>query len=180
MIVLLTRRGRVTHICVSKLIIVGSDIGLSPGRFQAIIWANLWNAVMWTLGNQLKRNFNRKSYIFYPKKCIWTCCMENAGHFVWASIWWSLNYIHYLEYAHCLLCFGFVVIYKCSCDMLTNIFPYPYVALGQVYAYFSIRAITIEDMHRGSVTKKDKKVWSICLLYIVYLIWYAIICNDIF
>ena len=78
-----------------------------------------------------------------------------------------------------LVCFGFVVIYKCSCDMLTYIFPYPYVALGQVYAYFSIRAITIEDMHRGSVTKKDKKVGSICLLYIVYLIWYAIICNDI-
>ena len=29
-----------THICVSKLIITDSDTGLSPGRSQAIIWAN--------------------------------------------------------------------------------------------------------------------------------------------
>ena len=32
--------GRVTHICVSKLTIIGSDNGLSPGRRQAIIWSH--------------------------------------------------------------------------------------------------------------------------------------------
>ena len=37
---LLTHWGRVTHICVSKLTIIGSDNGLSPGRRQAIIWTN--------------------------------------------------------------------------------------------------------------------------------------------
>ena len=37
---LLTHWGRVTHICVSKQIIIGSDNGLSPGRRQAIIWTN--------------------------------------------------------------------------------------------------------------------------------------------
>ena len=36
----LTLWGRVTHICVSKLTIIGSDNGLSPGRRQAIIWTN--------------------------------------------------------------------------------------------------------------------------------------------
>ena len=36
----LTHWGRVTHICVSKLSIIGSDNGLSPGRRQAIIWTN--------------------------------------------------------------------------------------------------------------------------------------------
>ena len=36
----LTHWGRVRHICVSKLTISGSDIGLSPGRRQAIIWTN--------------------------------------------------------------------------------------------------------------------------------------------
>ena len=35
-----THWGRVTHICVSKLNITGSDNGLSPGRRQAIIWTN--------------------------------------------------------------------------------------------------------------------------------------------
>ena len=34
------RWGRVTHICVGKLIIIGSDNGLSPDRRQAIIWTN--------------------------------------------------------------------------------------------------------------------------------------------
>ena len=29
-----------THICVGKLTIIGSDNGLSPGRRQAIIWTN--------------------------------------------------------------------------------------------------------------------------------------------
>ena len=37
---MLTHWGRVTHICVVKLIIIGSDNGLSPGRRQAIIWTN--------------------------------------------------------------------------------------------------------------------------------------------
>ena len=36
----LTYWGRVKHICVSKLTIIGSDNGLSPGRRQAIIWTN--------------------------------------------------------------------------------------------------------------------------------------------
>ena len=38
--VMLTHWGRVTHICVGKLIIIGSDNGLSPDRRQAIIWTN--------------------------------------------------------------------------------------------------------------------------------------------
>ena len=37
----LTHWGRVTHICVSKLTIIGSDNGLSPRRCQAIIWTNV-------------------------------------------------------------------------------------------------------------------------------------------
>ena len=36
----LTHWGRVTHICVSKRTIIGSDNGLSPSRRQAIIWTN--------------------------------------------------------------------------------------------------------------------------------------------
>ena len=37
---MLTHWGRVTHICVGKLTIIGSDNGLSPGRRQAIIWTS--------------------------------------------------------------------------------------------------------------------------------------------
>ena len=37
---LFTHWGRVTHICVGNLAIIGSDNGLSPGRRQAIIWTS--------------------------------------------------------------------------------------------------------------------------------------------
>ena len=40
--IVLTHQGRVTHICVDKLIIIGSDNGLSPDRRQTIIWTNDW------------------------------------------------------------------------------------------------------------------------------------------
>ena len=39
-----------THICVGKLTIGGSDNGLAPGRHQAIIWTNAWILLIWHLG----------------------------------------------------------------------------------------------------------------------------------
>ena len=45
-----THRGRATHICISKLTIIGSDNGLSPGRRQAIIWTNAGILLIGTLG----------------------------------------------------------------------------------------------------------------------------------
>ena len=47
---ILTHWGRVTHICVSKLIIIGSDNGLSPSRHQAIIWTNAGKLLIGPLG----------------------------------------------------------------------------------------------------------------------------------
>ena len=46
---ILTHWGRVMHICVSKLTIIGSDNGLSPGRRQAIIWTNAGILLIWAL-----------------------------------------------------------------------------------------------------------------------------------
>ena len=43
-----------THVCVGKLTIIGSDNGLSPGRRQAIIWTNAGILLIGTLG----RNFS--------------------------------------------------------------------------------------------------------------------------
>ena len=49
----LTQWGRVTHICVSKLTIIGSDNGLSPDRRQAIIWTNAGLLLIRPLGTNL-------------------------------------------------------------------------------------------------------------------------------
>ena len=51
----LTHWGRVTHICVSKLTIIGSDNGLSPGRCQVIIWTNAGILLIWTLGTNFSK-----------------------------------------------------------------------------------------------------------------------------
>ena len=63
----LTHWGRVTNICISKLTIIGSDNGLSPGRRQAIIWTNAGILFIGPLGT----NFNEmliEIYIFSFKK----------------------------------------------------------------------------------------------------------------
>ena len=49
----LTRRGRVTHIWVSKLTIIGSDNGLPPGRRQAIIRNNTGILLIGPIGTNL-------------------------------------------------------------------------------------------------------------------------------
>ena len=46
----LTHWGRVTHICVGNLTIIGSDDGLSPGRRQAITWTNVGILLIGPLG----------------------------------------------------------------------------------------------------------------------------------
>ena len=50
----LTHWGRVTHICVSNLTIIGSENGLSPGRRQPIIWTTAGMLLIGPLGT----NFN--------------------------------------------------------------------------------------------------------------------------
>ena len=50
----LTHWGRATHICVSKLTVIGSDNGLSPGRRHAIICTNAGILLIGPLGT----NFN--------------------------------------------------------------------------------------------------------------------------
>ena len=46
------------HICVNKLITIGSDDGLLPGRRQAIIWTNAGILFIGLLGTNFSENFN--------------------------------------------------------------------------------------------------------------------------
>ena len=69
---MLTHLGRVTHICVSKLTIIGSDNGLSPDRRQAIIWTNAGILLIGPLGTNfseilieiLKFSFKKMRLLF--------------------------------------------------------------------------------------------------------------------
>ena len=59
----LTHWGRVTHICVKKLTIIGSDNGLSPGRCQAIIWTNAGILLIGSTETNFSENLS-KFFIF--------------------------------------------------------------------------------------------------------------------
>ena len=56
-----------THICVSKLTIIGSDNGLSAGRCQAIIWTNAGKLLILNLGTNF-RDILRDIHTFSLKK----------------------------------------------------------------------------------------------------------------
>ena len=71
----LSHWGRVTHMCGSKLTIIGSDKGLLPGWRQAIIWTNTRILLVGPLGTNFSEILNdidtlllRKMHL---KKVVW-------------------------------------------------------------------------------------------------------------
>ena len=75
----LTLWGRVTHICVGKLIIIGSDNGLSPGRRPAIIWTSAGILLIGLLGTNFSDFFYRNSYIFVQENTFESVVCEMAS-----------------------------------------------------------------------------------------------------
>ena len=96
----LTYWGRVTHICVSKLTIIGSDKGLSSGRRQ-----ESWHIINSNLRNKLQWNFRHNSCIFIQENAF-----ENV---VWkmAAICLGLNVIMYLFIFTMRFCYCFIVVF---------------------------------------------------------------------
>ena len=93
--IIITHWGRVTHICVSKQTIIGSDNGLSPGRRQAIIWTNAETLIICPLGttfNEIlikihifsftKMHLKLSSGIWWPF-CIGLNVLRAFGWFSW-------------------------------------------------------------------------------------------------
>ena len=66
----LTHWGRVTHICVSKLTIIGSYNGLSPDRRQAIIWTNAGLLLIEPLGTNFSEILNEILTLSFKKMCL--------------------------------------------------------------------------------------------------------------
>ena len=82
---MLTRWGRVTHIWVSKLTIIGSDNGLSPGRRRVIFWINAGTLSIEPLGTHLSEIFI-EIYILSFKKMHIKCRLAICGHFFSTSM----------------------------------------------------------------------------------------------
>ena len=82
---LLNHWGQVTHKCVRKLTINGSDNGLSPGWCQAIIWTTAGILLIGPLATN-SSEILAKLIHFHSRKYIWKCRLENGGHFISASM----------------------------------------------------------------------------------------------
>ena len=63
----LTHWGRVIHICVGNLVIIGSDNGLSPRRRQAIIWTNVGILLIRPLGTNFSEILIRNQTFSFKK-----------------------------------------------------------------------------------------------------------------
>ena len=85
---LLTHWGRVTHICVIKLTISGSDNGLSPDRRQAIIWTNAGILLIGPLGTNLSEILI-EIYTFSLKKM-----HLKISSAKWRPFWLGLNVLN--------------------------------------------------------------------------------------
>ena len=66
--IVLTHSGRVMHICISKLTIIGSDNCLLPGQHQAIIWTCVGIVLIGPLGTNFNAIWTVKIHTFSIKK----------------------------------------------------------------------------------------------------------------
>ena len=67
---ILTHWGRVTHICINNLTIIGSDNGLLPGRRQAIIWTNAGILLIGPLGTNFSEILIEILTFSFKKMCL--------------------------------------------------------------------------------------------------------------
>ena len=61
--------------------IIVSDNDLSPGRRQAIIWANAGMLLFGTWEETTVKSWLKFIY-FHSRPCIWKCRLDNVGIFV--------------------------------------------------------------------------------------------------
>ena len=81
-----TQWGRVTHICVNKLTIIGSHNGLSPGRRQAIIWTNAAILLIGPLGTNFSEIWIELLTCSFKKMHLKMSSGMSSGGLVSASI----------------------------------------------------------------------------------------------
>ena len=150
----LTHWGRVTHICVNKLTIIGSDDGLSPGRRQAIIWTNDGLLLIGPLGT----NFSEiliEILTFSFKKMRLEVLSAKRGPFCL-----GLNVLKHMEvYVRSLEVCYFNELYNIS-DLISNVF-YKLMCKGPSYlvskvilVLFLLEFHMVKDTARSPVFKQ--------------------------
>ena len=130
----LTHRGRVTHICVSKLTIIGSDKCLSPGRRQAIIWTNAGILLIRTSGTNFSEILSEIHAFSFKKMHL---KMSSAK---WCPFCFGLKMLR-------MQTIGRIALYICK-KMISTIFNNIYVKWSCLNTFDIIyRNISIRKLH---------------------------------
>ena len=93
----LTHWGRVTHICVGKITLIGSDNGLSPRRRQAIISTNAGILLIGPLGTNFSENligiqtFSFKKMPFKMSSAKWRPFCLGLNELTFHRTWWQVG-----------------------------------------------------------------------------------------
>ena len=193
----LTYWGRVTHLCVSKIVSLGSGYGISPGRCQAIFWTNVFCMVNWTVWEKRSGNFQSKSTHIYLSNVHlklssakwWPCCLvlnlwtnrgwvthmcEKTGYCSvqqWLVICWVTNRYHYND-----------VIMDTMASQITSlatVYSTAYLGADQRKHQSSaslalgrgIHRGPVNSSHKGPVTRKMFPFDDVIMVYKSWLIW---------
>ena len=113
------------QICISKLTIIGSDNGLSPGRRQAISWTNAGILLIQTLGTNFSE-ISTEIQKFYLKKMHWKIASGK-----WRPFCLGLNVLT----GRCLIT---SLALSNQPPLLATVLPLPCLAIDQVYTKASI------------------------------------------
>ena len=159
----LTHWGRATHICVSKLTIIASDNGLSPGRRQAIIRNNAGILSIGLLGTNFSEILIEIHKFSFKKMRLkvssakwWPCCLGlNVLKRPWGSSPASLflRFIHHLRVNN----------YKIALTLKTNGILHIRTLSSLVAAQFQIQFETWNsDMQYEFDTRFSALSWSHC------------------
>ena len=111
----LTHWGWVTHICVNKITIIGSDNGLLPGQRQAIIWTNAGILLIGPLGTNFRGILIKIHTFSFMKMHLKTASGK------WRPFFLSLNELS----THCWTIITSIVLLNTlrprqTCPLLTN------------------------------------------------------------
>ena len=75
----LTHWGRVMHICISKVTIIGWDNGLALTKWQSHYLNQCWNIAHWNIRNKLQWKLKLNSYMFIQENAFQNAVCEMEG-----------------------------------------------------------------------------------------------------
>ena len=104
----LTHWGRVTHICVGNLTIIGPDNGLSPGRRQAINRTNAGILLIGTLGTNFSEILIEILIVSFKKMCFKVSSAKRRPFCLGLNVLISLSHVSKRDLRH----------YQCTWNIL--------------------------------------------------------------